>query len=82
MRKEVVEMKSKLTSRKFWLAVAATLGSIATSIEGFRTDNESIVMVGIICAVASVAIYNGCEAAVDKASASGDIYIAESEVEE
>jgi len=75
-------MKSKLTSRKFWLTVAAVLGSIATSVEGLRSDNEIVAAVGIICAVASVAIYNGCEASVDKASASGDIYIAESEVEE
>lgn len=55
----------KLTSRKFWLAVAATLGSIATSIAGLQSGNDTIVAVGTICGVASAAIYAAAEAYVD-----------------
>lgn len=57
----------KLTSRKFWVAVAAGLASIGTSIAGFQTGNNTIEAVGIICAVASAAIYSACEAYVDAA---------------
>lgn len=61
-------MMSKLTSRKFWIAVAAGLGSIGTSIAGLATDNEVVVVTGIICATASAAIYAAAEAYVDGAS--------------
>lgn len=55
----------KLTSRKFWLALAAMLASIATSIAGITTADETIATVGIICSVASAAIYAAAEAWVD-----------------
>lgn len=55
----------KLTSRKFWLAIAAMLASIATSIAGITSANDTIATVGIICSVASAAIYAGAEAYVD-----------------
>lgn len=55
----------KLTSRKFWIAVAATLASIGASIAGITTSNETIATVGVICTVASAAIYAGAEAYVD-----------------
>lgn len=57
----------KLTSRKFWLAVAAMLGSIATSIAGIQTGNENIATVGVVCSVASAAIYAAAEAYCDAA---------------
>lgn len=57
----------KLTSRKFWLAVAAMLASIAASITGLTTENETIATIGIICSVASAAIYAAAEAYVDAA---------------
>ncbi len=57
----------KLTSRKFWISVAAFLGSIGTSIAGIATQHEVIATVGIVCAVLSAAIYAACEAYVDKA---------------
>lgn len=55
----------KLTSRKFWIAVAATLASIGTSIAGISSNNEAIATAGIVCTVASAAIYAGAEAYVD-----------------
>lgn len=58
-------MKSKLMSRKFWICVAAFLGSIATSISGIVTDNKYIATIGVTAGVLSAAIYAFCEAWVD-----------------
>lgn len=55
----------KLTSRKFWICVAAMLASIATSIAGISTSNQTVIVVGTICGIASAAIYAFCEAWVD-----------------
>lgn len=55
----------KLTSRKFWVCVAAMLASIATSIAGITTDNQTVLIIGTVCGVASAAIYAFCEAWVD-----------------
>ena len=57
--------KEKLSSRKFWICVAAFLGSIATSISGIVTDNQTITTIGVVCGVVSAAIYAFCEAWVD-----------------
>ena len=56
---------NKLTSRKFWICVAAFLGSVATSIAGVCKDNQTVATVGIVCGVLSAAIYAFCEAWVD-----------------
>lgn len=58
-------MKSKLTSRKFWICVAAFLGSIAASISGIVTDNQTVIIIGTVCGILSAAIYAFCEAWVD-----------------
>ena len=55
----------KLTSRKFWVCVAAMLASIATSIAGITTANQTVLVIGTVCGVASAAIYAFCEAWVD-----------------
>lgn len=55
----------KLTSRKFWICVAAFLASIATSIAGLCTTNQTIAAIGIVCGIISAAIYAFCEAWVD-----------------
>lgn len=57
----------KLTSRKFWLCTAAFLGSIAASIAGITTSNETVTVIGTVCGVASAAIYAAAEQAVDAA---------------
>lgn len=59
---------TKLTSRKFWICIAAFLGSIAVSISGLSTDNEVVGTIGIGCAVISAAIYAAAEAYVDGAN--------------
>lgn len=68
-----MELKNKLTSRKFWLSAAAFLGSVAVSISGIVTDNQAVTVTGTICGILSAAIYAACEAAVDaKAVKGGD----------
>lgn len=59
---------NKLTSRKFWICVAAMLASIATSIAGIKSDNETVLIIGTICGVGSAAIYAFCEAWVDSSA--------------
>jgi len=59
------DWKEKLASRKFWLCVSAFLGSIATSISGIVTDNQTVIVIGTICGVLSASIYAFCEAWVD-----------------
>lgn len=58
-------MSKKLTSRKFWICVAAMLASIASSIAGLCTQNQVIATIGIVCGIISAAIYAFCEAWVD-----------------
>jgi len=65
-------MKTKLTSRKFWISCAAFLGSIGVSIAGLQSGSDVVTAIGTVCAVASAAIYAGCEAAVDRANVSTD----------
>lgn len=55
----------KLTSRKFWICVAAFLASIATSIAGITTSNQTVIIIGTVCGILSAAIYAFCEAWVD-----------------
>ena len=58
-------MSTKLTSRKFWICVASMLASIATSIAGITTENQTVLAIGTICGVLSAAIYAFCEAWID-----------------
>lgn len=62
----------KLTSRKFWMCVAAFLASIAASISGLHSGNETIVIIGTVCSIVSAAIYAFCEAWVDAAAVKTD----------
>ena len=66
-------MRNKLTSRKFWISVAAFLGSIAASIAGIVTDEKWITITGVVCGMLSAAIYAACEAYTDGANATGTI---------
>lgn len=56
---------NKLLSRKFWICVAAFLGSVAASISGIVTANQTIIIIGTVCGILSAAIYAFCEAWVD-----------------
>ena len=56
---------NKLTSRKFWICVAAFLASVATSISGITTSNQTVTIIGTVCGILSAAIYAFCEAWVD-----------------
>lgn len=60
-------MIRKLTSRKFWICVAAFLASVATSVTGLQSNNQIVASIGIVCSIASAAIYASAEAYVDAA---------------
>ena len=66
------DIKRKLTSRRFWVGVAAFLGSLGTSIAGVATGDSSIATVGMVCAALSAAIYQAMEALVDYGYASAN----------
>ena len=57
--------ENKWISRKFLVCIAAFLGSIATSISGIVTSNQTITIIGTVCGILSAAIYAFCEAWVD-----------------
>lgn len=58
-------MANKLTSRKFWVAVAAALGSIGTGITGLVIGDLDLTKTGAFLLVLSGGIYAFCEAYVD-----------------
>lgn len=59
----------KITSRKFWISVAAFLGSIAASIAGMAIEEKWLTITGVVCGTLSAAIYAAAESAVDRARA-------------
>lgn len=63
----------KLTSRKFWVAVAAFLASLGASIAGFATDEPVVIWIGVICTTLSAAIYAASEAYVDGKAAAANV---------
>lgn len=58
-------MREKLSSRKFWLCVAAALTSLGTGISGLVQGNDRLALAGGILLVISSSIYAFCEAWVD-----------------
>jgi drug/metabolite transporter (DMT)-like permease len=58
-------MRNKLLSRKFWISVAAFLGSIAASIAGLAAGEKWVTITGVICGMLSAAIYAAAEAYTD-----------------
>ena len=67
----------KLMSRRFWICVAAFLGSVATSISGIQMGNETLTMVGTVCGVFSAAIYAAAEAYVDAKAVNSSLEVLE-----
>lgn len=61
---------NKLTSRKFWLAVAAFCASVGASVAGFADDNTTIAGIGLFCSIFSAAVYAAAESYVDGKSLS------------
>lgn len=66
-----MSIKQKLTSRKWWMSLAAFLASIGTAITGVTTENTTLVTVGIVCSALSSAIYTFAEALVDYKGVNG-----------
>lgn len=68
-------MRNKLTSRKFWISMAAFLGSIAASIAGIVTDEKWVTITGVVCGMLSAAIYSALEASVDRVAVNVDVEV-------
>ena len=65
-----IDWKSKLTSRKFWVAIA---GLVTGVLVAFGTDAETVETVsGVIMSAASVVAYIIGEGLADAANASND----------
>ena len=60
-----MELKQKLLSRKFWLALSAMLTSLGTGISGIIAGNQTLAIIGSCLTVISAAIYSFAEAYVD-----------------
>lgn len=65
-------MKKNFNSRKFLICLAAMLASIASSIAGLATENNTIATIGLVCGIVSAAIYAFCEAWVDSKAVGSD----------
>lgn len=65
---------SKYLSRKFLVCMAAFLASVATSISGISTENQTVTIIGTICGIISAAIYAFCEAWVDGKAINSDLF--------
>lgn len=59
------ELIQKLCSRKFWMAVAAFLTSVASTLGGIAVDNPTLAGAGIVAGALSAGIYAFAEAYVD-----------------
>lgn len=59
------ELIQKLTSRKFWLAIAAFLASAGSAVGGMATGNDTLAGAGVVCCAISAGIYAFAEAYVD-----------------
>ena len=60
-----MDLKQKLLSRKFWLALSAMLASLGTGISGIIAGNQTLAIIGSCLTVISAAIYSFAEAYVD-----------------
>lgn len=75
-----MDLKTKLTSRKFWLAIAAALASIGGSVAGIATDNTALTTTGLVCTIVSAAIYAAAEAYVDGKSVASNVTVTNKQV--
>lgn len=70
--KETIDWKSKLTSRKFWMALCGFVGGILMA---FKLDEQTVTQItGIIMAGASVIAYIIGEGLADAAGAQATVY--------
>ena len=76
------EIIGKLTSRKFWLAVAALLASIGATFAGVTGGSEALAIVGAACTALSAGIYAFAEAWTDAAALAASDKTDESEESE
>lgn len=73
----MIDWKRKLTSRKFWAAVADFVGMLLIALH--VADDTATQVTALIMAGAGVIAYILGEGLADAAASGGDVYIAESE---
>ena len=71
----MIDWKSKLTSRKFWAAVADFVGMLLIALH--VADTTATQVTALIMAGAGVIAYILGEGLADAASAHGDVYLTE-----
>ena len=74
-----MDWKRKLSSRKFWAAVAEFVTMLIIALGGAKETAAQIA--ALIMAGAAVVAYIVAEGLIDAASAKADVYIEESEAE-
>lgn len=72
----MIDWKRKLTSRKFWLAVALFVSGVFTAT---GREEQGKTVYGLIMQAAAVVAYVIGEGLADAAASGGDVYIAEPE---
>ena len=73
----MIDWKKKLTSRKFWAAVADFVGMLLIALH--VADDTATQVTALIMAGAGVIAYILGEGLADAAASGGDVYIAEPE---
>lgn len=73
----MIDWKRKLTSRKFWAAVADFVGMLLIALH--VADDTATQVTALIMAGAGVIAYIFGEGLADAAASGGDVYIAEPE---
>lgn len=69
-----MDWKQKICSRKFVLSLAAFLGSVAASVSGIATNNDTVAVIGMVCGILSAAFYAFAEAWVDSKAVDSNAY--------
>lgn len=59
MNKEKINWAQKLSSRTFWITIAAVLGSLGGSIAALSAASELVQGIGMACGIISAAILAG-----------------------
>ena len=72
MNDNKIEWKQKLSSRVFWVCLAAFLASVSSGIAGLGSGNDTVAGIGIACGVISAGIYAATEKATDIARIKSD----------
>lgn len=66
------DWKTKLTSRKWWMAVVTAAAALVAAVSGYAAEDAVVQAVGVVCAVACATVYQLVEGRVDVARIEAD----------